>query len=104
MLSVFWARETVEQDERSTAQDKSRQMGLEDIRNLLLRTWVTSIIERYITALAFVRVEQGSVWDMHEASALLFWAADSGGMGGADVSASGPSSATVSGLVYVHSV
>ena len=31
LLSVFWARETVEQDERSTAQDKSRQMELEDI-------------------------------------------------------------------------
>ena len=36
---------------------------------------------------------------MHEASALLFRAADSGGMGGVDVSASGPSSAAVSVLV-----
>jgi hypothetical protein len=31
LLSVFWARQTVEQDERSTAQCKNRQMGLEDI-------------------------------------------------------------------------
>jgi hypothetical protein len=36
---------------------------------------------------------------MHEASALLFRAADSGGMGGLDVSASGPPSAAVSGLL-----
>jgi len=41
---------------------------------------------------------------MHEASALLFRAADSGGMGGVDVSASGPSSSAVSGLVHAHSV
>src|ERR1700738_4731392 len=39
---------------------------------------------------------------MHEASALLFRAAYSGGMGGVDVSASGPSSSAVSGLVHVH--
>jgi hypothetical protein len=31
LLSVFWARETVEQDERSTAQHKSRQTGLKGI-------------------------------------------------------------------------
>ena len=36
---------------------------------------------------------------MHEASALLFRVADSGGMGDVDVSASGPSSAAVWGLV-----
>src|SRR5580693_10543340 len=35
---------------------------------------------------------------MHEASALLFRTVDSAGMGGADVSTSGPSSAAVSGL------
>jgi len=31
LLSEFWAKETVEQDERSTAQDKSRLMGIDDI-------------------------------------------------------------------------
>src|ERR1700676_591605 len=36
---------------------------------------------------------------MHEASPLLFRAADSGGMGGVDVSAYGPSSSAVWGLV-----
>jgi hypothetical protein len=36
---------------------------------------------------------------MHEASAFLFRAADSCGMGGVDVSAPGSSSATVSGLI-----
>ena len=36
---------------------------------------------------------------MHETSALLFRAADSGGMGDVDVSTSGPSSAAVWGLV-----
>jgi len=36
---------------------------------------------------------------MHEASALLFRVTDSGGMGGVDVSAFGPSSAAVWGLV-----
>src|SRR5215467_3593128 len=41
---------------------------------------------------------------MHEASALLFRAVNSGGMGGVDVSTSGPSSAAISGLVDVHSV
>jgi hypothetical protein len=31
LLSEFWAKETVEQDERSTAQDKSRLMRIDDI-------------------------------------------------------------------------
>jgi hypothetical protein len=56
--SVFCAREIVEQKERSKAQPENRKMGPEDIVNLLLlRKRVTSIRPRYITALAFVRVQ-----------------------------------------------
>ena len=50
------------------------------------------------------RFAAGGPGGMHEASALLFRAADSGGMGGVDVSASGPSSSAISGLEHVHAV
>ena len=45
----------------------------------------------------------GWAGSMHKASPLLFRAADSGRMGGVDVSASGPSSPAVSGLMLADS-
>jgi len=50
LLSVFWAREIVEQDASSTAQLRSL-LEQEDTVNLLLRTRLTVLLERYITAL-----------------------------------------------------
>ena len=54
LLSVFWPRVTVEQEERSTAQHKNRQMWRDGIWNLpFWRDRGTSIRQRYITALEF---------------------------------------------------
>jgi hypothetical protein len=50
LLSVFWASETVADDEKSATQHKSRRTGLEDIWILLCCIRLLSIIERYITA------------------------------------------------------
>ena len=57
------------------------------------------VVERQRLRESIDRFAAGGPADMHEASALLFRAADSGGMGGVDVSASGPSSAAVSSVV-----